>query len=132
MLEVEAEHRRHTVVEQPIAEINSAGRGQAILGTVLRQRGLDRSAGMAHDLAPAISTLTSTELARATVATPPRTLFSVPETVARCASAAAAETRRLFCLDGCIARSARLRFGQLDLIRSLRIAHSSFADGLVD
>src|SRR5581483_6331566 len=78
VLEVEADHRRHAVVEQTIAELKSAGLAHLPSGRFTANAAWLAFAVMAHNLGHAIGILAGHELARATAATLRRTLFTVP------------------------------------------------------
>lgn len=84
-LELEADHRRHAVVEQSIAELKSAGWAHAPSGRFFANAAWASLAVMAHNLARAVGALSGPELARATVATLRRKLFGVPGRLVRSA-----------------------------------------------
>jgi hypothetical protein len=83
MLELEADHRRHAVVEQSIAELKSAGWAHAPSGRFFANAAWTSLAAMAHNLARAVGALAGADLARATVATLRRRLFTVPGRLVR-------------------------------------------------
>jgi hypothetical protein len=85
LVEIEADHRRHAVVEQSIAELKSAGWAHAPSGRFFANAAWAGLAVMAHNLARAVGALSGTELARATVATLRRKLFTVPGRLVRSA-----------------------------------------------
>jgi hypothetical protein len=84
-LELEADHRRHAVVEQTIAELKSAGWAHAPSGRFFANAAWVALAVMAHNLARAVGALSGTDLARATVPTLKRALFTVPGRLVRSA-----------------------------------------------
>jgi hypothetical protein len=76
LLEVEADHRRHAVVEQSIAELKSAGLAHLPSGTFFANAAWLALAVIAHNLGRAVGVLAG--LGRATIATLRRRLFTVP------------------------------------------------------
>ncbi|HEY3942801.1 MAG TPA: IS1380 family transposase [Acidimicrobiales bacterium] len=76
MLEVEADHRRHAVVEQSIAELKSAGLAHLPSGKFFANAAWLAFAVIAHNLARGVGALAGTP--RTTVATLRRRLFTVP------------------------------------------------------
>jgi len=77
-LELEADHRRHAVIEQSIAELKSAGLAHLPSGKFTANAAWLALAVMAHNLGRAVGALTGTQLNRATMATLRRTLFTIP------------------------------------------------------
>jgi len=78
VLELEAEHRRHAIIEQTIAELKSAGLAHLPSGRFTANAAWLALSVMAHNLARAVGALTGTQLNRATAATLRRTLFTIP------------------------------------------------------
>ncbi|MBA3277928.1 MAG: IS1380 family transposase, partial [Geodermatophilaceae bacterium] len=78
VLDLEADHRRHAIVEQSIAELKSAGLAHLPSGKFTANAAWLALSAMAHNLGRAVGALTGTELNRATVATLRRTLFTAP------------------------------------------------------
>ena len=78
LAEVEADHRRHAVVEQNIAELKSAGLAHLPSGRFMANAAWLALAVMAHNLGRAIALLAGPALARATAATLRRTVFTMP------------------------------------------------------
>jgi hypothetical protein len=76
VLEVEAEHRRHAVVEQSIAELKSAGLAHLPSGRFMANAAWLALAVIAHNLGRAVGALAN--MARATTATLRRRLFAIP------------------------------------------------------
>jgi Transposase DDE domain group 1 len=76
VLEVEADHRRHAVVEQSIAELKSAGLAHLPSGRFMANAAWLALAVIAHNLGRAVGTLAGQ--GRATIATLQRRLFTVP------------------------------------------------------
>lgn len=74
--EVEAEHRRHAVVEQSIAELKSAGLAHLPSGRFMANAAWLALAVTAHDLGRAVGVLAG--MSRATTATLRRRLFTIP------------------------------------------------------
>ncbi len=78
VLELEADHRRHAVVEQSIAELKSAGLAHLPSGNFMANAAWLALAVMAHNLGRAVGQLAGPDLQRATAATLRRTVFTVP------------------------------------------------------
>lgn len=78
LVQVEAEHRRHAIVEQSIAELKAAGLAHLPSGKFTANAAWLALAIMAHNLARAVGALAGNGLDRATVATLRRKLFAVP------------------------------------------------------
>jgi hypothetical protein len=76
--EVEADHRRHAVVEQTIAELKSAGLAHLPSGSFMANAAWLALAVMAHNLGRAVGQLAGQELEKATAATLRRTVFTTP------------------------------------------------------
>ncbi|MFF3249214.1 transposase [Streptomyces sp. NPDC002870] len=76
--ELEADHRRHAVVEQTIAELKSAGLAHLPSGRFTANAAWLALAAMAHNLGRAVGILAGHGLTRATTATLQRTLFTIP------------------------------------------------------
>jgi hypothetical protein len=76
VLELEADHRRHAVVEQSIAELKSAGLAHLPSGRFFANAAWLALAVIAHNLARAVGALAGTP--RATMATLRRQLFTIP------------------------------------------------------
>lgn len=76
MLEVEADHRRHAVVEQSIAELKSAGLAHLPSGKFFANAAWLAFAVIAHNLGRALGALAGTP--RTTIATLRRRLFTTP------------------------------------------------------
>jgi DDE family transposase len=76
MLELEADHRRHAVVEQSIAELKSAGLAHLPSGKFFANAAWLAFAAIAHNLGRAVGALAGTP--RTTVATLRRRLFTTP------------------------------------------------------
>jgi len=76
--EAEADHRRHAVVEQSIAELKSAGLKHLPSGNFMANAAWLALAVMAHNLGRAIGQLAGPDLDRATAATLRRTVFTTP------------------------------------------------------
>ncbi len=76
--EVEADHRRHAVVEQTIAELKSAGLKHLPSGKFTANAAWLALAVMAHNLGRAVGQLAGPDLDRATAATLRRKVFTVP------------------------------------------------------
>ena len=82
-LELEADHRRHAVVEQSIAELKSAGLAHIPSGKFMANAAWLSLAVIAHNLGRAVGALA--EMPRATIATLRRRLFTVPGRLVRTA-----------------------------------------------
>lgn len=78
LVEVEADHRRHAVVEQSIADLKSAGLAHLPSGKFMANAAWLALAVMAHNLAHSVGVLAGHDLQRATVASLQRKLFSMP------------------------------------------------------
>jgi Transposase DDE domain group 1 len=76
LLEVEADHRRHAVVEQSIAELKSAGLAHLPSGRFMANAAWLALAVMAHNLGRAVGALAG--MSRATASTLRRRLFTIP------------------------------------------------------
>jgi len=77
-LELEANHRRHAIVEQTIAELKSAGLAHLPSGHFMANAAWLALSVMAHNLGRAVGQLAGTELERATAATLRSRAFSMP------------------------------------------------------
>ena len=78
LVEVEADHRRHAVVEQRIAELKSAGLAHLPSGKFMANAAWLALAVMAHNLGRAVGRLAGPDLEKATVGTLQRQIFTVP------------------------------------------------------
>ena len=78
LAEVEADHRRHAVVEQSIAELKSAGLAHLPSGRFMANAAWLALTVMAHNLGRAVAILAGPELERATAATLRRKVFTMP------------------------------------------------------
>ncbi|MGH3660066.1 MAG: transposase, partial [Micromonosporaceae bacterium] len=78
LVEVEADHRRHAVVEQRIAELKSAGLAHLPSGKFMANAAWLALAVMAHNLGRAIGRLAGGDLEKATVGTLQQRVFTVP------------------------------------------------------
>jgi hypothetical protein len=78
MLELEADHRRHAIVEQTIAELKSAGLAHLPSGHFMANAAWLALAVMAHNLGRAVGHLAGLDLTRATIATLQRKVFTLP------------------------------------------------------
>jgi hypothetical protein len=76
--ELEADHRRHAIVEQTIAELKSAGLKHLPSGRFMANAAWLALAVMAHNLGRAVGQLAGADLERATAATLRRKVFTVP------------------------------------------------------
>ncbi len=76
--EVEADHRRHAVVEQSIAELKSAGLAHLPSGNFMANAAWLALTVMAHNLGRAVAILAGPVLERATAATLRRKVFTMP------------------------------------------------------
>lgn len=76
LLEIEADHRRHAVVEQSIAELKSAGLAHLPSGRFMANAAWLALAVTAHNLGRAVGALTG--MGRATAATLRGRLFTIP------------------------------------------------------
>ncbi len=77
-LELEADHRRHAIVEQTIAELKSAGLAHLPSGNFMANAAWLALAVMAHNLGRAVGALAGPDLHTATAATLRRRVFTVP------------------------------------------------------
>jgi hypothetical protein len=78
VLELEADHRRHAVVEQAIAELKSAGLAHLPSGNFMANAAWLALTVMAHNLGRAVGQLAGPDLGTATAATLRRKVFNVP------------------------------------------------------
>ena len=78
LAEVEADHRRHAIVEQTIAELKSAGLAHLPSGSFMANAAWLALAVMAHNLGRAVGQLAGADLERATAATLRRKVFTMP------------------------------------------------------
>jgi hypothetical protein len=78
LVEVEADHRRHAVVEQTIAELKSAGLAHLPSGKFMANAAWLALTVLAHNLGRAIGILAGGRLVRARTATLRTTLFIMP------------------------------------------------------
>lgn len=78
MLEFEADHRRHAIIEQSIAELKSAGLAHLPSGSFMANAAWLALAVIAHNLGRAVGQLAGHDLARATSATLRRKVFTMP------------------------------------------------------
>ncbi len=78
LAEVEADHRRHAIVEKTIAELKSAGLAHLPSGNFMANAAWLALAVMAHNLGRAVGQLAGAELERATAATLRRTILTMP------------------------------------------------------
>lgn len=85
MLELEADHRRHAIVEQSIAELKSAGLAHLPSGRFMANAAWLALAVMAHNIGRAVGLLAGSALHRATAATLRRAIFTVPGRLVRTA-----------------------------------------------
>ena len=76
LVEIEAEHRRHAVVEQTIAELKSAGLAHLPSGKFMANAAWLALAVMAHNLGRAVGALA--EMSQARMATLRQRLFTIP------------------------------------------------------
>ena len=83
MFEIEADHRRHAIVEQSIAELKSAGLAHLPSSKFMANAAWLALAVIAHNLAHAVGLLTGDSLHRATVATLRRAMFTMPGRLVR-------------------------------------------------
>jgi DDE family transposase len=83
MLELEADHRRHAIVEQSIAELKSAGLAHMPSGKFMANAAWLALAVLAHNLARAVGLLAGGSLHRATAATLRRAIFTMPGRLVR-------------------------------------------------
>jgi hypothetical protein len=85
LAEVEADHRRHAIVEQTIAELKSAGLAHLPSGRFMANAAWLALAVMAHNLGRAVGQLAGPDLERATAATLRRNIFTMPGRLVRSA-----------------------------------------------
>jgi hypothetical protein len=78
MVEVEADHRRHAVVEQRIAELKSAGLAHLPSSSFMANAAWLALTVIAHNLGRAVGRLAGHDLEKATAATLQRRIFTVP------------------------------------------------------
>jgi hypothetical protein len=78
LTEVEADHRRHAVVKQTIAELKSAGLKHLPSGHFMANAAWLALAVMAHKLGRGVGQLAGPDLERATAATLRRKVFTMP------------------------------------------------------
>lgn len=83
VLEIEADHRRHAVVEQRIAELKSAGLAHLPSANFMANAAWLALAVMAHNLGRAVGRLAGPDLENATAATLRRKVFTMPGRLAR-------------------------------------------------
>jgi len=83
VLDLEADHRRHAVVEQVIAELKSAGLAHLPSGRFTANAAWLALTVMAHNLGRAVGHLAGTDLAQATAPTLRRRVFTVPGRLVR-------------------------------------------------
>ena len=76
--ELEADHRRHAIVEQSIAELKSAGLAHLPSGHFMANAAWLALAVMAHNLGRAVGQLAGADIERATAATLRRKVFTMP------------------------------------------------------
>ena len=81
--EIEADHRRHAVVEQRIAELKSAGLAHLPSANFMANAAWLALAVMAHNLGRAVGRLAGPDLENATAATLRRKVFTMPGRLAR-------------------------------------------------
>jgi hypothetical protein len=84
-LELEADHRRHAIVEQSIAELKSAGLAHMPSSRFPANAAWLALTTMAHNLGRAIGILARGTLTRATTATLRRAMFTIPGRLVRSA-----------------------------------------------
>ena len=78
VLEIEADHRRHAVVEQTISELKSAGLAHMPSGSFMANAAWLALTVMAHNLGRAVGQLAGPDLNTATAATLRRKVFTMP------------------------------------------------------
>ncbi len=78
LADIEADHRRHAVVEQAIAELKSAGLKHLPSGKFMANAAWLALSVMAHNLGRAVAILAGTDLDRATAATLRSRVFTAP------------------------------------------------------
>ena len=82
-LELEADHRRHAIVEQSIAELKSAGLAHLPSGRFMANAAWLALAVIGHNLARAVGLVAGDQLRRATATTLRRALFTMPGRLVR-------------------------------------------------
>jgi hypothetical protein len=82
-LELEADHRRHAIVEQSIAELKSAGLAHLPSGRFMANAAWLALAVIAHNLSRAVGLFAGDTLARATTSTLRRAVFTMPGRLVR-------------------------------------------------
>ena len=82
-LELEADHRRHAVIEQSIAELKSAGLAHLPSSRFMANAAWLALTVLAHNLSRAVGQLTGGSLHRATAATLRRAIFTMPGRLVR-------------------------------------------------
>ena len=85
MLETEADHRRHAIVEQSIAELKSAGLAHLPSSRFMANAAWLGLTVMAHNLGRAVGLLAGDTLRRATATTLRRAVFTIPGRLVRSA-----------------------------------------------
>lgn len=85
LVEVEADHRRHAIVEQTIAELKSAGLAHLPSGKFGANAAWLALAALAHNLGRAVGILAGGPMTRATAATLRQRLFTLPGRLVRSA-----------------------------------------------
>jgi len=83
VLEIEADHRRHAVIEQRIAELKSAGLAHLPSGKFMANAAWLALSVMAHNLARAVGRHAGPDLDKATASTLQRRVFTVPGRLVR-------------------------------------------------
>lgn len=83
LLEIEADHRRHAIVEQSIAELKSAGLAHLPSSRFMANAAWLALAVIAHNLARAVGLLAGGSLHRATATTLRRAIFTMPGRLVR-------------------------------------------------
>ncbi len=78
LTEIEADHRRHAVVEQRIAELKSAGLAHLPSGMFMANAAWLALSVMTHNLGRAVGRLAGPDLEKATASTLQRRIFTVP------------------------------------------------------
>ena len=78
LTKIEADHRRHAVVEQRIAELKSAGLAHLPSGKFMANAAWLALTVMAHNLGRAVGRLAGHDLERATASTLQQRIFTVP------------------------------------------------------
>ena len=78
LAEVEADHRRHAIMEQAIAELKSAGLAHLPSGNFMANAAWLALTFMAHNLVRAVGQLAGSDLERATASTLRRKVFTMP------------------------------------------------------